>query len=237
MIKEFLFIINKLVMKKIIFIIVLLIALGSCKKARMRPCSDCLFLYFESPQPKDDSELDRFPHRFRGTYKDKDSSFLTINEDRIIIKYFTKSKIHKNDLDSMRAEYYIYSNKIIRKNSKENIYVQLIGDSLELLETHLDTIFRFSYNQKAKRIQGQLILSTRDSIFWDIQFLSLNNNTLKFKDIYLTSDLKKLDSVTAIKAQIIDSISYLIKPTRREFKNIFKIKNLGTDREYDKLSK
>jgi hypothetical protein len=224
-------------MKKIILMIILVIALGSCKKVRMRPCPDCFFLYFENPQPEDDSELDRFPHRFRGTYKDKDSSFLTIDEDRIIVKYFTKSKIHKNELDSMRSEYYIYNNKIIRKDSKKNIYLYPKGDSLELLETYLDTIFRFSYNQKAKRIDGQLILSTRDSIFWDIQFLSLNNNTLKFKDIYLPTDLKKLDSVTAIKAQVVDSMSYLIKPTRREFKRILKVKNFGTDWEYHKLSK
>jgi hypothetical protein len=34
---------------------------------------------------------------------------------------------------------------------------------------------------------------------------------------------------------MLDSTSYLIKPTRREFKNILKIKKLGTDQEYDKI--
>lgn len=223
-------------MKKIVLIFVLVIALGSCKKVRVRPCPDCFFLYFENPQPEDYSELDRFPHRFKGFYKNEDSTFLKIDEDRMILKYFWKYKIHKNELDSMRSDFYIYDDKIISKNSKENIYLHSKGDSLELLETYSDTIFRFSYYQKAKRINGQLILSTKDSIFWNIQFLSLNNSIIKLKDLYLSSDLKKLDSVTATKAQVIDSMSYLIKPTRREFKRILKIKNFGTDQVFTKIS-
>jgi hypothetical protein len=224
-------------MKKVILLLVFVIAFGSCKKVRMRPCPDCFFLYFENPQPEDGDELDRFPHRFRGMYKDEDSTFLKIDEDRIILKYFEKSKIHKNELDSMQSDFLIYGNKIIRKDSKDTIYLHSEGDSLELIETFSDTIFRFSYNQKAKRGNGQLVLSTRDSIFWDIQVLSLTKNTLKLKDIYLPADLKKLDSVTAIKAQVVDSMSYLIKPTQREFKNILKIKHFGTDRVYVKVSR
>ena len=60
---------------------------------------------------------------------------------------------------------------------------------------------------------------------------------LKFKDLYDIKDLKKLDSVTKIKAKNLDSVSYLIKPARNEFKKIFKIKDLGYDREYKKVTK
>lgn len=224
-------------MKKLILILISLAVLTSCKKIRIRPCPDCYFLYFENPQPDNDSELDRFPRRYRGIYKNEDSTFLKIDEDRIVVKYFGKSMIHKNELDSMKSEFLIYKNKIIRKDSKEIVSLNRKGDSLELLETFLDTIFRFSYNQKAKLIDGQLILSTRDSIFWDIDFLSLNKNQLKLKDIYLPTDLKKLDSVTRIKARVIDSMSYLIKPTRREFRQLLKIKDLGVDEKYIKISK
>lgn len=236
MIKGFFAIMNKLTMKKIVLIFVLVIELGSCKKVRVRPCPDCFLLYFENPQPEDYLELDRFPHRFRGFYKNEDSTFLKIDEDRMILKYFGKYKIHKNELDSTRSDFYIYDNKIISKDSKENIYLHSKGDSLELLETYSDTIFRFSYYQKAKRINGQLILSTKDSTFWNIQFLSLNNKTISLKDLSLSSDLKKLDSVTTTKAQVIDSISYLIRPTSREFKHILKIKNFGTDQIFTKIS-
>jgi len=170
-------------------------------------------------------------------YIKMNSTFLKIDEDRIIAKYFIKSKIHKNELDSLKSSFYIFDNKIVSKDTKQNIYLHTKGDSLELVESFLDTIFRFSYYQKAKLIDGQLILSSQDSIFWNIQFLSVSTNTIKLKNIYLPADLKKLDSVTAIKAQVIDSISYLIKPTRREFKNILKIKNLGVVQEYKKVSK
>jgi len=224
-------------MKKVLLILALIIICTSCKKVRSRPCPDCFLLCFENPQPDNDSELDRFPHRFRGLYKNEDSTFLKIDEDRIIAKYFIKSKIHKNELDSLKSSFYIFDNKIVSKDTKQNIYLHTKGDSLELVESFLDTIFRFSYYQKAKLIDGQLILSSQDSIFWNIQFLSLSTNTIKLKNIYLPADLKKLDSVTAIKAQVIDSISYLIKPTHREFKNILKIKTLGVVQEYKKVSK
>ncbi|MEL1255475.1 hypothetical protein AAEO57_16915 [Flavobacterium sp. DGU38] len=97
--------------------------------------------------------------------------------------------------------------------------------------------FRLSYNHKAKRIDGQLVLSTRDSVFWKMEVVSLDNNILKIKDVYLRDDLTKLDSVTVIKGKRLDSISYLIKPTRGEFKKILKIKKLGFDQEYTKVSK
>ena len=91
-----------------------------------------------------------------------------------------------------------------------------IGDSIEFTNISIDTFFRLSYYQKLKRIDGQLILSTKDSIFWRIKFLSLKNNKLKIKEIYLPCDLKKLDSVISIKGEKLDSMSYLIKPARSE---------------------
>jgi preprotein translocase subunit Sss1 len=57
------------------------------------------------------------------------------------------------------------------------------------------------------------------------------------KYIDLADDVKKLDSVTKIKGKKIDSLSYLIKPTRSEFKKILKINDLGREEEYTKTSK
>ncbi|MNK85875.1 hypothetical protein D3C87_1057720 [compost metagenome] len=93
-----------------------------------------------------------------------------------------------------------------------------------------------SYNQKLKRINGQLVLSTRDSIFWKIKTITLEKDILRIKNIYLLEDLRKLDSVTTTKAEMLDSLSYLIKPTRKEFKNVLKIKKLGYDRVYKEVS-
>ncbi|SNR55310.1 hypothetical protein [Flavobacterium sp. ov086] len=224
-------------MKKIVLILVLLVVLTSCKKIRMRPCPDCFIFYFESPQPNNDSEMDHFPIRFRGVYIDKDSTFLRIEEDRMIYKYFWKYKIHKTEFDSIKQQYKIVGNEVTNKDTNEKSSLHKIGDSIEFTTVSIDTFFRLSYYHKLKRIDGQLIMSMKDSIFWRINFLSLKNNKLRIKEIYLPGDLKKLDSVTSIKGEKLDSMSYLIKPTRNEFKRMLKFKNFGTDEEYDKVSK
>ncbi len=227
----------KVAMKKIILILVLLIVLTSCKKAYAAACEDCLAFYFENPQPDNDSELNGFPSKFKGLYKNSDSTFIRIEEDRILREYFFKFKVHRQKMDSLKSECDLVDGKLITKDTKDKFDIKIVGDSIELSKKSIDTIFRFSLNQKAKRIEGQLVLSRRDSIFWTIQTIALEKNILKIKNIYLKEDLKKLDSVTQIKGKMIDSASYLIKPTRREFKNILKIKHLGTEQQFDKVLK
>ncbi|MNG19961.1 hypothetical protein D3C84_1041770 [compost metagenome] len=127
--------------------------------------------------------------------------------------------------------------KLITSDTNDKFDIKVVGDSIELSQKIEDTLYKLSYNEKVKRINGQLILSTRDSLFWQIEMISLEKNVLKFKSIYLPQDLQKLDSITAIKGKMLDPLSYLIKPTRKDFKNILKIKNLGNDREYTKVLK
>ena len=225
-------------MKKIILIITLVIVSNACRKAdAAATCLNCFTFYFENPQPDNDSELNGFPSKFKGSYISKDSTFLRIEEDRILSEYFYKFKVHKNYLDTLREGANLVNNQLIDKETHEIFDIHSKGDSLELSKKIIDTLFRFSYNQKAKRIVGQLVLSERDSVFWKIKMIAFEKNILKIKDIYLPEDLKKLDSVTAIKGKMLDSTSYFIKPTRREFKNILNIKHLGTDQEYKRISK
>lgn len=222
-------------MKKVVLIFFLITLLSSCKKADAA-CEDCLIIYFANPQPDKDSELDRFPNKFRGLYMNNDSTFIRIEESRILKEYFYKFKVHKLTLDSTKSEYDIVDGKIVTKDAKDKFDIISKGDSIELIQKHIDTLYRFSLYQKAKRIDRQLILSRKDSIFWNIQFLSIEKNTLKFKNLCEREDLKKLDSVTKVKGKMLDYMSYLIKPTRSEFKKILKIKNLGLDQEYRKVS-
>lgn len=224
-------------MKKIILILVLIIVLTSCKKADAPACEDCLAFYFENPQPDNDSELTGFPAKFKGLYMNSDSIFIRIEEDRILRESYYTDIIHKKVLDSLKEDCNIINGKLVIKEFKAEYNLKPKGDSILLTRKMIDTLFRFSLNQKAKRINGQLVLSRRDSIFWNVQFLLIEKNIIKFKNIYEKEDLKKLDSITAIKGKMLDSISYLIKPTRREFKDILKIKKLGTDQEYDKVLK
>jgi hypothetical protein len=226
-------------MKKIIVTLLFAGLIISCKKADAAAtelCDGCLTFYFERPQPDNDSELRSFPSKFKGLYEN-DSIFIRIEEDRILREYFVKFKFHRQQMDSLKSEYDLVDGKLIPKDTNDKFDILKKGDSIELCKKITDTLFRLSYNQKVKRIDGQLVLSTRDSVFWTIQTIAFEKNILKIKHIYLPEDLIKLDSVTVIKGKMLDSASCLIKPTRREFKNTLKIKNLGTDQQYNKVSK
>lgn len=226
-------------MKKTFLILALIVISTSCRKADAaeEPVIDTFTFYFENPQSINDSELNGFPSKFKGLYMASDSTFLRIEDDRILREYFYKIKFHRQKMDSLKSEYDLIDGKLITKDTKTKFDILKKGDSIELVTKNIDTIFRFSYNQKAKRIDGQLVLSTRDSVFWKIGIVSLEKNILKFKNLFLPEDLQKLDSVTVIKGKMLDSLSYLIKPTRREFKKILQTFNLGIDSEYDKILK
>ena len=220
-------------MKKIILITALIFVFCSCKRAEA--CADCLTFNFENPQP--DNELDRFPNKFRGLYRNEDSIFIRIEEDRILREQFYKNTIHKLFLDSLKGEYDSIDGRLNIQDFKSQYDMKPKGDSIELTQRFIDTVFRFSYNEKAKIIDGQLVLSRRDSLFWNIEFVYTTKNKINFRKLYYPEDLKHLDSITTIKSKMLDSLSYLINPTRKEFKKILKIKKLGYDQEYAKVGK
>ena len=225
-------------MKKIFLILIIIVVSTSCRKAdaAAEPYGSLSF-YFENPQPINNSELNSFPSKFKGLYMSPDSTFLRIESDRILREYFFKFKVDRKEMDSLKSEYDLVDGKLITKDTKNKFDIKIVGDSIEVSQKITDTLYRLSYNQKVKRIEGYLVLSTRDSIFWEIEMISLEKNVLKFKSIYLPEDLQKLDSVTSIKGKMLDSLSYLIQPTRKEFKNILKTKKIGNDREYTKVFK
>ena len=208
--------------------------LYSCKKTEVFLGPN---LYFENPQPINDSELSKFPNKFKGLYIDEDSLFLKIQENVIFTERYFKFKIHKNELDSLKNEFIFSKGKLINKKRNETYEVAIKEDSIELTNKTIDTIFIFSNTQKAKRINGSLVLNTKDSVFWTIKTISLEKNILKLKYIYSEEDLKKLDSILKEKPKMIDSSSFIIRPTRNEFKKILNLKNFGDDHEFKKVLK
>jgi len=55
----------------------------------------------------------------------------------------------------------------------------------------------------------------------------LNKNTLTIKQLYSEDDLKRMDSITKIHSKMLDSLSYIISPSRKEFKSFNEIKDFG----------
>lgn len=215
-------------MKKYFLILGLLFVI-SCKRAEAEPVG--LSFYFEVPQPINDSELFKFPSKFRGIFMNSDSIYINVKEDMILEESYYKFRIHKKDLDSLK-EFFSYPNSKFEVSSKI-----IRGDSLEIIKKDIDTFFLFSNTQKAKRIDGKLILNYSDSIFWKIKAISIERNMLKIKYIYSEEDLKRMDSVTKIKSTIIDSSFFLLKPSRNEFKRIINLKRFGEEHSYKKIIK
>ena len=220
-------------MKKYCLIVVLLLVF-SCKKSD-EPAG--LSFYFDNPQPINDSELSKIPSKFQGLFMNSDSVFLNIKENIILKESFYKFKFHKKDMDSLKNEFVFSNGKCIAVYNNEKFDYRQLKDSIEFFKKEIDTFFIFSNFQKAKRINGQLVLNTKDSIFWKIKLINLEKDVLKVKYIYSNEDLKRLDSVTKEKSKMLDSTSFVIKPTRKEFKYIINIKPLGEVVQYRKVSK
>ena len=217
-------------MKKYILVLGLLF-MFSCKKAE--PFG--LNFYFENPQPINDAELSKIPKKFQGLFMSPDSTYLDIKEDIILEESFYKFKFHKKDMDSLKKEFVFSKGKCMSKDNKELFDYRQLKDSIEFSNKRVDTFFVFSDARKAKRFDGKLVLNYRDSIFWTLKSIRLEKNVLKINYICSKEDLKRMDSLTKVKSTMIDSSSFIIKPSRNEFKRILNLKHLGEDLEYKKI--
>jgi hypothetical protein len=207
---------------------------SSCKE-RAIPVGNTY--YFLEPQPINDSELNSIPNKFIGLYVNEDSIYLNVSRKLITNESFFKFRIHKNSLDSI-------SDKIVKVNVKYRfkdkttfLEDKIIGDSIEFSQKEIDTLFVFSNKQKAKRINGKLVLSVKDSIYWQSKLVYLNKNELIIKYLYSDDDLRKMDSITKIKSKQLDSTTYVISPSRSEFNRFFEFKNFGYDQKFKKVQK
>ena len=220
-------------MKKTIFSLVFLLI--SCKNSSDEACDETN-LVFENPQPINDSEINRIPHKYAGRFINSDSTYLTILENCIYNENFYKNKVSYTELDSLKKEFKFEKEKLVDKDNAKIIFnYRFLKDSIELTYPKVDTVFAFSNFQKAKRINNQLVINEKDSVFWKVKVVSIKNNLLKIKYFSFSNDLKKIDSITRIKSKLVDSTKCILKPSRNEFKKIINSKTIGHEIEYKKL--
>ena len=217
------------------FLIVGLLGFLSCKRVEAEPAG--FNFYFENSQPINDAELSKIPNKFLGLFMNSDSVYVNVQENIILKEYYDKFRFHKKDFDSIKVDFDKVGNKYVSKLNKDIFECKYLEDSIEFSNKQIDTFFIFSNTQKAKRFDGQLVLNYKDSIYWTIKSIRLEKNRLKIKYIYSDKDLKRIDSLTKIKSTIVDSSSFIIKPSRNEFKRILNLKLLGSDLEYRKITK
>jgi hypothetical protein len=223
-------------MRKCFLILTLLLLIASCKKADA-PAEYGFNLYFETPQPINDSYFSKMPNKFIGLFMDTDSNYVNIKENVVLKESYYRFKFHKNMLDSLKTEFDLADSHYVSKLNKDIYDYRYIGDSIEFSNKQIDTFFIFSNTEKAKRFNGQLVLNYKDSIFWKVRSLRLEKNILKITYLYSKEDLKRMDSITKIKSRAIDTASFISKPSRNEFKKILNLKNIGYERNYNRVLK
>ena len=218
-------------------IILLLLVLVSCREVAADVELAGNTFYFKNPQPINDSELKSFPNKFVGSYMDEDSIYLNFQKDIICTEYIWKNEIPNTDLDSLKVAFDFTDDKIVSKDGSFKFLYRQLKDSIEIFDQRIDTIFRFSNTRKAKRINGNLVISKKDSLYWTVKLYSFEKDKLTIKQLYSDSDLKKMDSITNVKAKMIDSSTFIIAPSRSEFKQFFKLKDFGYNTYYKKVKK
>ena len=164
---------------------------------------------------------------------DKDSIFLIISKKDIYYKRVNKNKISFNLFDSIKDSLKIVSNRIYLK-ADQFIEYRKLKDSIEITDNSYDTIFSISSQQRAKKINKTIILNTLDSIYWNTEYFKFEKNILIIKKLYSYDDLKRIDSLSKIKSIKIDSTKNRIQLSRKEFRKMLSLKNLGYDRVFKK---
>lgn len=223
-------------MKKLLILLIATLFFASCKeRAAEHPIGNTY--YYQEPQPINDSELNSIPNKYLGLYVNEDSIYLNVSKRMIAEESFFKFRIHKNSLDSLSNELIKINGKYKFKNETTFLEDKIIGDSIEFSQKEIDTLFVFSDKQKAKRINGKLVISDKDSIYWQSKLVYLDKDEMVIKHLYSDDDLRKMDSITKIKSKQLDSTTFLISPSRAEFKRFFEVKNFGFDQKFKKVQK
>lgn len=219
---------------KYFLLILVFVSFVSCKQAEAVPYFGIDFLFKES-QPINDSELKHFPNKFIGSYINQDSTYLIITDKLIYNKWINRNYISLSEFDSVKDSVKIVGNKMYLLDSKKFFDFRKVKDSIEITDTYYDTIFSISDYNKANRIKGAIVVSTKDSIYWKIKILSLDRKNLKLMTLVSEDDLERIDSLSKIKVQKIDSTKNVIQLSKTEFKKMLTLKNLGHTQEYKKL--
>lgn len=150
-------------------------------------------------------------------------------------KWINRNYISLSEFDSVKDSVKIVGNKMYLLDSKKFFNFRKVKDSIEITDTYYDTIFSISDYNKVKRIKGAIVINTKDSIYWKIKILSLDRKNLKLMTLVSDADLARIDSLSKIKVQKIDSTRNVIQLSKAEFKKMLTLKNLGHTQDYKKL--
>ena len=195
-------------------------------------------VYFDQPQPEGLSDLKQLPIRYRGQYMDQDSTLLTITETLVIMKTNYEIVIKKSEIDSSK-EFKFENNKLINILTNSQVVYRIKNDTFYIKENNIDTLFNLSNTNIARKYKGYLILNTKWDNSWSAECFSLTNGTLKQIQIESKELFNKLSAIyeneIIMDSTQTDTIKMILKPTKKQFKQILNIEDSLVINEYKKI--
>ena len=194
-------------------------------------CGDYEYVRFETAQPDGVNESKSFNRKVKGEYINcsNPDDILIVTNNLILNSRTLKFKTHRNDLefDSTITINRNDDNGLRELFIREGYEIEINGDTINAIQTDIDTVFRISKNQVLKKFKGSYFLNfKRDENFWDVNRLSLTKDTLLVGQISPSDTLLHFDFVSKIKefddSDSTTTIEYSINPSRKEFKKLMK---------------
>jgi hypothetical protein len=202
------------------FLIVVMALCYSCKKSE----SFYSNFYFAEVQPVSIARATKIPRHYDGIYINSDQDTLYIHNNAVYFMTFEKSVISKDSLDLPNmGEYISYKTKLQSANP-EIVLAREDEDSLYIKYPVRDTLFGFSENQCAKKLNGYFIVNTKDSVYWHVAAYMLKKDSLYIKRFLDKEDLGIVKSVVKEVYVNADSSQIILNPTKREFRKLLKSK-------------
>lgn len=201
----------------------------------------CETIYFDKPQPDAVKNLKQIPKAYLGTYMDQDSTILEIDKTSFIHKRQLEWKLTKSELDTSTM-YRLDKSFLINTQTLEKTPVQFMHDTILVFDEITDTLFTFSKDQVARSFKGNLILSSRqEDDLWEVEMYSLKDGILKYMAFYnnkgIFTDFASMSDSEVIKDSTqTDTVTMILKPSKKEFKQILAKKDSLLLGEFRKIS-
>lgn len=195
-------------------------------------------VYFDQPQPNQINDLEVLPFWYRGTYISADSSLLFIDKQKIIRHTNYSLTYSKQDIDNSQ-EVSLENNILMDKSTHEKIVFTRINDTIYTKEIQIDTLFNLSQGNIARKYKGYLILNIKHDNLWRVEILDLKWKTVRhsnvvskelFNELARTSESEVLTDSTKT-----DTLQMILKPSKKEFKDLLHAGSLSFIKEYKKV--
>ncbi|WP_243348319.1 hypothetical protein [Parabacteroides sp. FAFU027] len=186
-------------MKRVLLLPLLLLLLIGCSPV----------VTFDRPQPAGVDSLTKIPKKLIGKYISNDGSAeLVIDPKSMIIRYDYEVKIPKDSVNW----YDMSPEEKAASRIEKGWVIQHILDS--------DTLFQFSEGNVLKKFKGYYILNSliRENA-WFVQKMKLQKGMLTIGEI---STEAELDALERVKESPIDTATYNISFTRKQFQSYMK---------------